>query len=76
MNQQFGRILLITGAAAIIIGLILIYGEKFPLLKSLGRLPGDIRIKRDNFSFYFPLTTCIILSILATIILRIISKLK
>ncbi len=76
MNQQLGRILLITGAAAIIIGLIFIYGEKFPLLKYFGRLPGDIRIKRDNFSFYFPITTCIILSILATIILRIISKLK
>jgi len=76
MNQQIGRILLIIGAAAIIAGLLFIYSEKFPLLKYIGKLPGDIRIKKENFSFYFPVTTCIILSILAAIIFRLIAKLK
>lgn len=76
MNQQTGKILIIVGLAALTVGLILIYSEKFPLLKYPGRLPGDIFIKRENFSFYFPVATCIILSIIFTIIIRIISKLK
>jgi len=37
----------------------------------LGRLPGDLAVKRDNFSFYFPITTSIILSILITVILAL-----
>ncbi len=76
MNQQTGKILIIAGSAAVIIGIILIYGEKFPVIKYLGKLPGDINIKKENFSFYFPVTTCILISIIATIIFRIISKFK
>ena len=76
MNQHTGKILIIAGIAAVIIGIILIYGEKFPVLKYFGKLPGDINIKRGNFSFYFPLMTCILISIIVTIILRIISKFK
>lgn len=40
----------------------------------LGRLPGDIRIERDGFAFYFPLTTMILLSVIATIVLRWLGK--
>ena len=76
MNQQTGRILLIAGTAAVIIGILFMYGEKFPVLKYLGKLPGDINIKRENFTFYFPVTTCILLSIIATIVFRLIAKLK
>jgi len=76
MNHFTGKILIITGAAATITGILFIYGEKFPILKYIGKLPGDIRIQKENFSFYFPITTCILLSIIVTIILRIIEKIK
>jgi len=76
MNEHIGRILLITGIIIVILGLIFTYGEKFALLKYFGRLPGDIRIERGNFSFYFPVVTCIILSIIITLIIKIISKFR
>ena len=61
------KILIILGAILILIGLI------YPYLQSLGigRLPGDIVIKKDNFNLYFPVTSAIIISILLTIIFRI-----
>ncbi len=76
MNQQIGRILIIIGTAALITGIIFIYGEKLQILKYIGKLPGDINIKRENFSFYFPITTCIILSIIVSLIFSLITKLK
>ena len=76
MNHLTGKILIITGAAAIITGIIFIYGEKSPILKYIGKLPGDIRIQKENFSFYFPITTCILLSIIAAVIFRVIAKIK
>jgi hypothetical protein len=61
------KILIILGAILILIGLI------YPYLQSLGigRLPGDIVIKKDNFNLYFPVTSAIIISILLTIIFRL-----
>ncbi|HPS86540.1 MAG TPA: DUF2905 domain-containing protein, partial [Spirochaetota bacterium] len=44
--------------------------------KYLGKLPGDIRIQKENFYFNFPVTTCILLSVIVTIIFRIIAKIK
>ncbi len=69
--QDFGKILLFFGAFLAIIGIILLLIPKIPLL---GRLPGDIVIKRGNFTFYFPLATSIILSILLSIIFSIFRK--
>ncbi|MCJ7646157.1 DUF2905 domain-containing protein [bacterium] len=60
-----GRILVIFGIVLILVGLIITSGIKIPYL---GRLPGDICIKRPNFTFYFPLTTCILLSIILSLI--------
>jgi formate hydrogenlyase subunit 3/multisubunit Na+/H+ antiporter MnhD subunit len=59
------KILIIIGVIFIIAGLL------FPFWNRLGfgHLPGDILIKRDNFTFYFPLTTCIIISIVLTLLL-------
>ena len=76
MNHLIGKILIITGTAAIFTGILFIYSEKFTVLKYLGKLPGDISIQKENFSFYFPITTCILISIIVTIIFRIISKIK
>ncbi len=55
-----GRSLMVMGVILIAAGLLVSFAPKLPTW--LGRLPGDISIKRDNFSFHFPLTTCIIIS--------------
>ncbi|MBP8626025.1 MAG: DUF2905 domain-containing protein [Syntrophorhabdales bacterium] len=67
----FGKIFIIIGILFIIIGLAFMFGDKIPYI---GRLPGDIHIKKENFSFYFPITTCIIISIVLTIIFSIFKK--
>lgn len=55
------------GGVIFLLGLLLSFSGKIPYL---GQLPGDILVKKKNFSFYFPLTTCIILSILLTALLH------
>jgi hypothetical protein len=66
-------LLIILGILLIVLGILLNYTHIFSSI-NLGRLPGDIRIKRGNFSFYFPLTTCILLSILVSLIFYIFRK--
>ncbi len=63
--EEFGKMLIILGIFILGIGLLLTLGGKIPYL---GRLPGDIVIKRGNFTFYFPIVTCILLSVLLTLI--------
>lgn len=70
---NFAKILIFFGLTLILLGLFFILIEKIPYL---GKLPGDIYIKKGNFVFYFPLATSIILSILLTIILNLISRRK
>jgi hypothetical protein len=67
MVPQIGKVFIVTGSIFILFGLILTFIPHFSFLR-LGRLPGDIIIKRDNFSFYFPITTSIVLSLLLTLI--------
>ncbi|NIO15826.1 MAG: DUF2905 family protein [Deltaproteobacteria bacterium] len=66
-----GRLLATAGILLFIVGVLLMFFPKIPLL---GKLPGDIYIRRENFTFYFPITTCILLSILLTLILLIFKK--
>jgi len=66
-----GKMLILLGVLIIVIGVLLLVGEKVPWL---GKLPGDIIIKREKFSFYFPITTCIIISIILTLLLWIFRK--
>ena len=67
--EGLGKILLIFGGVIVIIGLLLIFSQHLPFF---GKLPGDIFIKKDNFSFYFPIVTFLIISILLTVIVNII----
>jgi hypothetical protein len=69
--NAFGRLLIIAGLLLIIIGIFLKWGGKIPWL---GRLPGDILIRRGNFTFYFPLATCIIVSIILSLIFALFSR--
>jgi hypothetical protein len=66
--MSMGRILIILGILLFALGIIITYSGFFSFLR-LGRLPGDISIKRENFSLYLPITTCIVLSIILTLIL-------
>lgn len=63
--SEAARIIIILGAALIALGVMLPYAAK---LDFFGKLPGDIKIERENFSFYFPIATCIVLSILLTLL--------
>jgi len=73
MHQTVGKYIMIAGIFLIVTGLILYFsGGK---LKWLGNLPGDIRIVRENFRLYIPVTTMILLSVLLTLILYLIRKL-
>ncbi len=65
MTAGLGKMLILLGVVVILIGLGLLFTDKIPWL---GRLPGDISIKRENFSFYFPLGTCILISIVVSLI--------
>ncbi|MBV9079574.1 MAG: DUF2905 domain-containing protein [Elusimicrobia bacterium] len=60
MPSSFGKTLIVLGAILIVVGLAFQAGGHFPI----GRLPGDIHIKRQNVDFYFPLTTSLLLSLL------------
>jgi len=65
---NLGKILIIFGLFLAVVGGFLIL---FPKTHFFGKLPGDIYIKKGNFSFYFPVVTCIIISLILTIIFSI-----
>jgi hypothetical protein len=69
--MEFGKLLLALGILLVVIGVVLVFGPKIPLL---GRLPGDIVIRKEHFSFYLPLTTSILLSIIITILFYLFRK--
>ena len=66
-----GKMLILLGVLIIVIGVLLLVGEKIPWI---GKLPGDIIIKKEKFSFYFPITTCIIISLILTLLFWIFRK--
>jgi DUF2905 family protein len=70
---QMGKLFILMGAVFIGVGLLLTLVSQFSSLK-IGRLPGDIYIKKDHFTLYFPLTTSILLSLLLTLVLSFLSR--
>lgn len=69
--ENLGKLLIILGLVLAGIGLIFIIGQK---ISWLGKLPGDIIIKRDNFTFYFPIATSIIISIILSLVFYLFSR--
>lgn len=68
---EFGKVLICIGLLLAILGFVFIFGNKIPFI---GRLPGDIAVERRNYSFYFPVTTCIIISVVISFILWLFNK--
>ncbi len=69
--QYLGKFLIVLGAIVIAIGGLLLLSGRVPWL---GRLPGDILIHKKNFTFYFPLATSILLSLILTLLFWILGK--
>ena len=67
--QSLGGVLVVMGLLIAGVGCALLFGLSFPWL---GKLPGDIVVERENFRFYFPLMTCIVLSVLLTGVLWVV----
>lgn len=72
MNQDTGKYFVLIGLGVVLIGVLIYFFHD--RLHWIGRLPGDIRVEKENFRFYFPITTLIIFSILLTIIIQIARK--
>ena len=66
-----GKVLIFAGLVLVAAGLFVAFGPKVPLP---GKLPGDIVVRRENFSFSFPLMTCIVLSVILTLLLRLFGR--
>ncbi|AKF24802.1 membrane protein [Sulfurovum lithotrophicum] len=70
--EEIGKNIIIMGLVIVVIGVLLTFGDKLPF--SLGKLPGDIVYKKENFSFYFPITTSIILSVVLSFLFYLFGK--
>ena len=71
MAGDIGKIIIFIGLLLVVIGFVWMVGNKLPFI---GKLPGDIAIERKNYSFYFPVTTCIIISIILSFIFWFFNK--
>ena len=69
--ESFAKLLLLFGLILVAVGGLMLFIGKIPYI---GKLPGDIYVQRKNFSFYFPLTTSILLSIVLTLLFSLFSR--
>ncbi|MCS7012005.1 MAG: DUF2905 domain-containing protein [Chloroherpetonaceae bacterium] len=72
--SELGKVLILLGAFLLLLGVLFYFVPKVPLFEWLGRLPLDFKIERENFTFYFPLGTSILLSILLSALLYLARK--
>jgi len=70
--EQLGRVLLVMGGVLALLGVLFILGPRLPF--RIGRLPLDFHYRRDNFSFYFPLGTSILISVVLTLIFSLLHR--
>jgi hypothetical protein len=69
---NLGRTLIAIGAILVIVGLLLTLGARLPF--RIGRLPGDIVIRGKNSAFYFPLMTCLVLSLVLSLVMWLVGR--
>jgi uncharacterized protein HemY len=74
---NLGKIFVWVGVCVVLVGLLLLVADRVPgignLLGWFGKLPGDISVRRDNFSFSFPIVTCLLLSVILSLVFYLIS---
>jgi hypothetical protein len=71
--QVMGKMLILCGVVIMVMGLVLAFSDKLPLL---GKLPGDITIKKENVRIFLPITTSIVLSVLISVVLWVLSHIR
>jgi len=71
---HLGKALVLVGLLVALLGLLIWGGSSLPLVNRLGRLPGDVYIQRDNFSIYLPIATCLVLSILLSLLIGLLRR--
>jgi len=69
--QPFGRLLIIAGLVLVVVGVLLTFGPRIPLL---GNLPGDIKIQRDNVTIYIPLGSMLVISLVLSVVLSLLNR--
>lgn len=67
--SDLGKVLLLVGAVIVVLGALLLVLGRVPFL---GRLPGDIYVRRGGTSFYFPIATCLVLSVILTVLVNLV----
>jgi hypothetical protein len=67
--QDLGRFLIIVSVGLAVVGLLLMLGPRLPGASWIGRLPGDISIERPNMKIYLPLGTCVLMSVVVSLLL-------
>lgn len=72
MNPQLGKVLMGLGGVLVLVGLIVYFFHD--KLGWIGRLPGDVRLERENFRLYMPLATCLLLTVLINLILWLLKR--
>ena len=76
MSASLGKTLIAAGVIIAAAGLLLYYRDSLPLLKYIGRLPGDIMFRKKNFTVYVPIATSVLLSIILSLTLMAIGRLR
>lgn len=72
MTTETGKWIILAGLLIVLVGVVIYFFHDH--LRWIGRLPGDIRVEKENFRFYFPITTMILLSILVTVLFNLFRK--
>jgi hypothetical protein len=69
-----GRALILIGLGIAIVGVLISFGDRLPV--RLGRLPGDILIRGKNGAFYFPVVTCLLISVVLTLVMWLVNRFR
>jgi hypothetical protein len=70
--MSLGRLFIFLGILFFAMGVLILVGPKIPGLKNLGHLPGDIAVEKESFRFYFPVVTCLVVSVVLMLIFQLI----
>lgn len=72
MTSETGRLIILIGILLLVAGVIIYFFHDH--LQWIGKLPGDIRVEKDNFKFYFPIATMILVSIILSLVLWLVRR--